>query len=298
MLTSRAGMSPVMVGRAGPFAHLAGIVEAAEVMTGDQPSVAFVSGEAGIGKTRLVRELLATLPAGTTTLVATAQPGSMGRPGDAVAGLIAAGDGAVGDPGDQEAGAFQAVASALERGPTVLVIEDLHWIDAASANAIDRITQQRWPQLVVIGTYRPAELSRGQPGGELVLRLERRHAVEQVRLDRLDRTEVAALVAAIRGDQPPSAVVEAVYRRSGGVPFVVEELLRCCGPRSGAGDLLTVELPWSLEEAVQQQLAGLHAAERTVVEALAVYGRASAVRRPRPRHGRRRRRACSPRCAR
>ena len=234
-----------------------------------------VSGEAGIGKTRLVRELVATLPAATTTLVATAQPGSMGRPGDAVAGLIAAGDGAAGDPGDPEAGAFQAVASALERGPTVLVIEDLHWIDAASANAIDRITQQRWPQLVVIGTYRPAELSRGQPGGELVLRLERRHAVEQVRLDRLDRTEVAALVAAIRGDQPPSAVVEAVYRRSGGVPFVVEELIRCCGPQSGAGDLLTVELPWSLEEAVQQQLAGLHAAERTVVEALAVYGRAA-----------------------
>jgi DNA-binding CsgD family transcriptional regulator/tetratricopeptide (TPR) repeat protein len=273
MLTGRAGMSPVMVGRAGPFAHLAGIVEAADVMTGDQPSVALVSGEAGIGKTRLVRELLATLPEATTTLVATAQPGSMGRPGDAVAGLIAADGGAAGDPGDQEAGAFQAVASALERGRTVLVIEDLHWIDAASANAIDRITQQRWPQLVVIGTYRPAELSRGQPGGELVLRLERRHAVEQVRLDRLDRTEVAALVAAIRGDQPPSAVVEAVYRRSGGVPFVVEELIRCCGPQSGAGDLLTVELPWSLEEAVQQQLAGLHAAERTVVEALAVYGR-------------------------
>ena len=229
MLTSRAGMSPVMVGRAGPFAHLAGIVEAAEVMTGDQPSVALVSGEAGIGKTRLVRELVATLPAVTTTLVATAQPGSMGRPGDAVAGLLAGGDGIAGDHGDPEAGAFQTVASALERGPTVLVIEDLHWIDAASANAIDRITQQRWPQLVVIGTYRPAELSRGQPGGELVLRLERRHAVEQIRLDRLDRTEVGALVAAIRGDEPPSAVVEAVYRRSGGVPFVVEELIRCCG---------------------------------------------------------------------
>jgi DNA-binding CsgD family transcriptional regulator len=157
----------------------------------------------------------------------------------------------------------------------VLVIEDLHWIDAASANAIDRIAQQRWPQLVVIGTYRPAELSRGQPGGELVLRLERRHAVEQVRLDRLDRTEVAALVAAIRGDQPPSAVVEALYRRSGGVPFVVEELIRCSGPRSGAGDLLTAELPWSLEEAVQHQLADLDAARRTVVEALAVYGRSA-----------------------
>jgi DNA-binding CsgD family transcriptional regulator len=272
MLSGRAGMSPVMVGRARPFAHLAGIVEAAEVMTGDQPSVALVSGEAGIGKTRLVGELVATLPPTTTTLVATAQPGSLGRPGDAVCRLVGDNGAASGDPA---AAAFDAVASALERGPAVLVVEDLHWIDAASANTVDRIAQQRWPRLVVVGTYRPAELSRGQPGGELVLRLERRHAVEQVRLDRLDRAEVAALVAAIRGDQPPSAVVEALYRRSGGVPFVVEELIRCCGPMSGAGDLLTAELPWSLEEAVQHQVAGLDVAERKVVEALAVYGRSA-----------------------
>jgi DNA-binding CsgD family transcriptional regulator len=274
VIGARTGMSPVMVGRARPFAHLAGIVEAAEVMTGDQPSVALVSGEAGIGKTRLVSELLATLPPTTTTLVATAQPGSLGRPGDAVSGLVTAHYSGTGDPSDPMA-AFTVVEAAHEKGPTVLAVEDLHWIDAASANAIDRITQQRWPQLIVIGTYRPAELSRGQPGGELVLRLERRHAVDQVRLDRLDLVEVAAMVAAIRGDQPSSAVVEAVYRRSGGVPFVVEELIRCCGPMSGAGDLLTVELPWSLEEAVQQQLAGLDAAERDVIEALAVFGRSA-----------------------
>jgi DNA-binding CsgD family transcriptional regulator len=272
MLSGRAGMSPVMVGRARPFAHLAGIVEAAEVMTGDQPAVALVSGEGGIGKTRLVGELLATLPETTTTLVATAEPGSLGRPGDAVSSLVGDHGSASGDPA---ADAFDLVAAALARGPAVLVVEDLHWIDAASANAVDRIAQQRWPRLVVVGTYRPGELSRGQPGGELVLRLERRHAVEQVRLDRLDRTEVAALVAAIRGDQPPSAVVEALYRRSGGVPFVVEELIRCCGPMSGAGDLLTAELPWSLEEAVQHQVAGLDVAERKVVEGLAVYGRSA-----------------------
>ena len=79
----------------------------------------------------------------------------------------------------------------------MLVVEDLHWIDAASANLIDRIAQQPWPNLVIVATYRPNDLSRGQPGGELVLRLERRHSVEQVRLERLDRTEVGAMVAAI-----------------------------------------------------------------------------------------------------
>ena len=71
-------MSPVMVGRARPFARLAGIVDAADVMISDQPAVALVSGEAGIGKTRLVRELVASLPT-TTTIAVTAQPGSLGR---------------------------------------------------------------------------------------------------------------------------------------------------------------------------------------------------------------------------
>ena len=201
VLSGRVGMSPIMIGRARPFARLAGIVDAADVMTSEQPAVALVSGEPGIGKTRLVRELVESLPTRITTIGIIAQPGSMGRPLDAVTGLV--------DPaltGDDLATAVSdLVGEAVAKGPTVLVIEDLHWIDTASANLIDRIAQQPWPNLVIIATYRPNDLSRGQPGGELVLRLERRHSVEQVRLDRLDRTEVGAMVAAIAdGDRSRS----------------------------------------------------------------------------------------------
>src|SRR5918995_732792 len=235
-------MSPVMVGRARPFARLAGIVDAAEVMTSEQPAVALVSGEPGIGKTRLVREIVASLPSRVTTIAVTAQPGSMGRPLDAVTGLV---DQSL--SGDDVAGAvFDLVGAAAAKGPAVLVIEDLHWIDTASANLVDRIAQQPWSSLVIIATYRPDELSRGQPGGELVLRLERRHSVEQVRLD----------------------------RRTAGVPFVVEELMRVVGPGALVSEVLDAELPWSLEEAVRQQLDGLEDPSRRVVEALAVYGRA------------------------
>ena len=173
---------------------------------------------------------------------------------------------------------FDTVAEAIGRGPVVLVVEDLHWVDAASANLIDRMAQQPWPNLVIIATYRPNDLSRGQPGGELVLRLERRHSVEQVRLERLDRTEVNAMVTAITaasGAHASSAFVEALHRRSGGIPFVVEELMRVVGPRAMVSDLLDAELPWSLEEAVRQQVEGLDHGRRRVVEALAVYGRAA-----------------------
>ena len=263
-----------MVGRARPFARLAGIVDAAEVMTSEQPAVALVSGEPGIGKTRLVREIVASLPSRVTTIAVTAQPGSMGRPLDAVTGLV---DQSL--SGDDVAGAvFDLVGAAAAKGPAVLVIEDLHWVDTASANLVDRIAQQPWSSLVIIATYRPDELSRGQPGGELVLRLERRHSVEQVRLERLDRSEVGAMVSAIAATgetQASSAFVEALHRRTAGVPFVVEELMRVVGPGALVSEVLDAELPWSLEEAVRQQLDGLEDPSRRVVEALAVYGRAA-----------------------
>jgi hypothetical protein len=57
MLAAMIGLSPVMVGRADELARLREL--AAETRTG--PAVALISGEAGIGKTRLVAELIATL---------------------------------------------------------------------------------------------------------------------------------------------------------------------------------------------------------------------------------------------
>ena len=102
--------------------------------------------------------------------------------------------------------------------------------------------------------------------------------MEQVRLERLDRSEVGAMVSAIAATddtQPSSAFVEALHRRTAGVPFVVEELMRVVGPGALVSEVLDAELPWSLEEAVRQQLDGLDDPATGVVEALAVYGRAA-----------------------
>ena len=254
-----------MVGRVGALERLLGLVEAAEVVSTDGPQIALVSGEAGIGKTRLLREFVAALPAGVAVMTANGQPGSLGRPFDVIGQLTDAVD----DPAGET---MKVIAAAVAHSRLVLIVEDLHWADADSVHVLEQIAQQPWPQLVLVGTVRPGDLSRMAPGGELLLRLERQHVVEQIRLERLERPEISALLSAIRGSEPSSAAVDAVFRRSGGIPFIAEELLRGTAPDYCSDDLLTAQLPWSLDEAVRQQLSGLGAQQRRVIDVLAVFG--------------------------
>jgi DNA-binding CsgD family transcriptional regulator len=215
--------------------------------------------------------MLASLPPDVTVFSAMAEPRSLGRAFDVAAQLVPPMS-TDHDPADTATAAIDAITRAARDGRVALVIEDLHWIDADSVNVIDIVARQPLPNLVIFATYRPSDLSRGAPGGDLVLRLERRNEVDQFRLDRLDRTEVGALMAAITGRPASSAAIEAVSRRSGGVPFVVEELMRFAGPDACTDDIVSAQLPWSLEEAVRQQLDGLNPKQRSIVEVLAVFG--------------------------
>jgi len=273
-----------MIGRVGPLTRLVGLVEAAQVATtGGEPNIGLVSGEPGIGKTRLIDEFVAG-PNGvapgdvrpTHVAVIRAQPGSIDRPYDTAAPLRSQ----LGIADDADLDLDEAMFEAFERwlleGPAVLVVEDVHWIDSDTAALVDRLARHPWSGLVIVCSYRVGALRRGSPGGELVSRLERNLGAEQIRLERLDRQEVSALVASITSEQPSSALVDAVLHRSEGVPFVVEELVRAVRPgKAGHEDAATAissaELPWSLSDAVRQQLSGLTTDERRVVESLAVF---------------------------
>jgi DNA-binding CsgD family transcriptional regulator len=252
-----------MIGRTAVLDRLRSVIEQADGRATGLPGVVLIAGEAGIGKTRLVREALADLPDDVTVFSATAEPGSLARPHDLVRQLAPAGS----ITPSVDAIARLEQASGVR---TLLVIDDLHWVDADGAAFVDDVARRAWPNLVIVGTYRPSDLRRGAPGGDLVSRLERRNEVEQFRLDRLTRHEVGAMMVAISGAAVSSSAVEAVTRRSGGVPLVVEELMRCVGPDACGNDIGEVQLPWSLDDAVRQQLAGFAPAERTTIDALAV----------------------------
>lgn len=254
--------------------------ELLRLATSGRPGTAMVAGEPGIGKTRLVQELLAAVPAGTVVLVGHAEPGSLSRPYEVL--LDAVGD----RPGYQAALAEltdprRSLVERLHSGlalltgiigdaPAVVVFEDLHWADSESAALFERLAEQPGARLL-IGTYRPDEVTRGQPVAHLLDRLERRHGPLHLRLDRLSAAETGALVTAVTGRQAPYRTVAALHHRTGGNPFFLEELLRGC-PAEDVEKLADLPLPWTLAELLRGQVDQLAEAPRRVVEAAAVLG--------------------------
>ncbi|GID15169.1 hypothetical protein Aru02nite_60580 [Actinocatenispora rupis] len=264
----------MMVGRDDELRRLARLAAA------HRPEVAVIAGEPGIGKTRLVAELLAGLPAGTTVLVGHAEPGSLSRPYevllDAIDGRPGVSEAALDELTDARRSPVERLHTGLSLlsaqvgdGPAVIVFEDLHWADSESAALFERLAEQGGPRLL-LATYRPDEVSGRQPVGALLARMERRHTLTHVRLDRLTEADTAAFVSAATGQTVPYRTVAALHHRTGGNPFFLEELLR--GSTGGVDELVDAPLPWSLAEALRRQTEGLAPELRRIVEAAAVLG--------------------------
>ena len=268
-----------MVGREADLGRLRGLFGASA-----SPSVALIAGEAGIGKTRLVQELVASAPPGTLVLAGQADPGTVGRPMELFLDALGKTDvsgspdcaAVVKDPSlsaeERVRAAVDLVRSLSEGGPALVVFEDLHWADAESLSTFELLAEPDRGPLVLVGTYRADGLSRRHPAGELLPRLDRRHLVTHVSLSRLSPAEVNEFLAAVLEQDPPYRAVDALHTRTGGNPFFLEELV------AGAGDLAiedleSVPLPWTVAEAVRRQVDGLDPEVRAVVSAASVLGR-------------------------
>lgn len=279
MLVGRAGLSPVMVGRSSELGRLSGLVGASPT-----PVVALVAGEPGIGKTRLVQELVTTVPDGTVVLAGQADPGTVGRPMELFLDSLRHVDVAahadlaevVRDPGrpadDRVRAAVDLVRVVVAEHLGLVVFEDLHWADSESLAVFERLAEPEGGRLVVVGTYRPEGLSRRHPTSELLPRLERRHAVTHLHLGRLTAAEVSLFLAAVFDEDPSFRAVDAIHQRTGGNPLFLEELVGRAGDLS-ADSLASAPLPWTVAEIVRAQLDGLDPEVRTTVAAASVLGR-------------------------
>ncbi len=267
----------MMVGRDGELRQLV------QLARSPRPQVAMLAGEPGIGKTRLVRELIANLPPETVVLVGHAEPGSLARPYEVLLDAI---DGRPEVDQDQLSVMTDARHSHVERlqtglsivddlvgdAPALIVFEDLHWADSESAGLFERIAglDSRGPRLL-IGTYRPDEVTWRQPLAGLLERLERRHLVTHVRLGRLMLSGTAAFLAAATGKPAPLRSAKSLHQRTGGNPFFLEELMRGW-EGDDLDELCSRPLPWSLVEALRRQVDDLDPGVHRVVEAAAVLG--------------------------
>ncbi|MEU8122036.1 AAA family ATPase [Spirillospora sp. NPDC049024] len=261
-------MSSVLIGRSAELRRLRDALSAA-------PGAVLLGGDAGLGKTRLIREFAREADA-RTLVGGCLELGSDGLPFapfttvlrglvrdigiDGVAGLVPRGDtGALarllpefGEPesdsasGEERARLFEVVLALLERlaesGPVVLVIEDAHWADRSTRDLLAFLIRNLGTApLLIVMTYRSDELHRTHPLRTLLAGLERLERVRRVELGRLARPDVAALVTELLGQTPPPGLVERIEARSEGNPLFIEALLDDDGT-------LACELPESLRD--------------------------------------------------
>src|SRR5262245_49772567 len=156
MLAARTGLSPVMVGRSGALGRLTALV--GEPHADGLSAVALVTGEPGVGKTRLIQELISGLPSGVIVLAGGAEPGVFGRPYEVVRVLL---DGSLPDtaPDELKRAVVDAIVDRTGEGLTVIVFEDLHWADAESVAVLDLLAVSRLPSTLILITSRPDELT-------------------------------------------------------------------------------------------------------------------------------------------
>ncbi|HEX7134775.1 MAG TPA: BTAD domain-containing putative transcriptional regulator [Iamia sp.] len=293
---------------ASPFVGRTSELDRLEVAWADRDRgrrVLAVSGDAGIGKTRLVAEVAARVhDRGGIVLwgASTADTGSAYRPfvealrplgPRAAAGMTLSGPGAAalarllpevlppgalaptGGTGDDRGPLFDAVTDLLVRAtdgtPTLVVIDDLQWADPASCALLvhlARATELAHVRLAV--TYRTAETALPHPSARALADLRRLRLVEQLPLAGLDDDATAALVAALAGDRR-SEVGDDLHERTEGNPFFVEELVAhgLRHDRHPDGD----RLPVAVVDVVESRLAELDDEHRRTLAAAAVLGR-------------------------
>ncbi len=276
--------SPIFVGRKAELDRIGAALEAA---LAGRSSAVLISGEAGVGKTRLVEESVRAARADgfralaggcielsegafpfapfvealrrlTEDLSPTALEQLLGAGKPELVRLMPA----LGRPADTLDGTgrstqgrlFELCAGFLARlaaeRPLLLVIEDLHWADRSTLDLLTYLIRTlRQGQNVIVATYRSDELHRAHPLLRVLAELERSGRVERLELPRLDRGELAAQLAGILGAEPDPDLVDRIHARSQGNPFYAEELL--------ATGATGHQLPDSLREVLIAHLAAL-----------------------------------------
>jgi tetratricopeptide (TPR) repeat protein len=262
----------VFVGREHELGQLERALDATRAGTG---ATALVTGEAGIGKTRLASELAArardagfdVLLGRSIDLVGAELPYQPFAEALRPLGAFPQADGQA--VGSQLRVFEQTLALLAERAdiaPVLLVLEDLHWADTSTLDLVVFLAHNLHDRRVlVLATYRADELSSAARVRWLADGVRRSGSALVLELGPLDREELTALLAAHADALPPAALMDAIVARSEGNPFFAEELL-AAGDQGG-------ELPHGLRDLLLQRMARLDRPTQGLLRLAAAAGR-------------------------
>jgi predicted ATPase len=114
-----------------------------------------------------------------------------------------------------------------QRRPVLLVLEDLHWADRGTLDALLHLVRNlEGARVLIVGTYRDMEVDRAHPLAAVLAELRRAGSFLRIHLTGLDAGEVHRLYEAIRGNEVPRPQAELVHRQTEGNPLFVLEVLR------------------------------------------------------------------------
>ena len=253
-------------------------------------SVVVLTGEPGIGKTTIARDVAdrarragvsvrwaACWPGGGTVahgpwLTVLAGLGAAGEP--ALAALAGATVDGTAAATSARASAYASVGAALERAaadrPFVVVLDDLHWADEGTVQLLAAVAGQV-PALpvLIVAAYRDTEVAPGSPLTQLT------SSADRMALHGLDEAGVEALLSEPLGREHAARVAAEVRQRTGGNPFLVIQLGRLLAAEPGGLDRR--ELPTGARDLLAGRLAALGPTDRSVLVAAAVLGAAFAV---------------------
>jgi len=304
------GLQPVFVGRGRELAELQQTY--GRVVSSGEPHVVTVVGDAGVGKTRLLREFWQWLGRQSRPPLLRAGrclPYGHGitywplgevlkehfgilesNPPDVIAERVGGRDGlgftlGLAPPEDMHpltvrdrlhtswVGFLQELT---EEHPTAVLIEDLHWADDELCDLLKMLAERVRGPLLMVATARP-ELLDQRPGWA------RSAGTAVMWLEALPAMEAEQLIGALLGSDCPGPVRELVAERAEGNPFFVEELIATLADRGVLarrdGGWSFGELParFSVPDTVQAVLAAridmLPRAEKAALQTAAVIGR-------------------------
>ena len=297
--TGRARVAP----RADPFVGRTGelhqLRQALDLANRGHPHVVAVTGDAGIGKTRLLHELTPHAGAvGAEVLLGSCQEdvavpylpvatacGPLSRAervdpfvafGQAAERRAAADPGMTHSGGDAHLRLFLAVSDMLlataKARPTMLVIEDAHWVDDATLGLLrhlfavvaeDAVAARA--KLLVVVTSRIPDIT--TPAGIFVERLIRQHGTTHVALHHLDEHECRELVAAWIGREPSATMIDHLMEATGGQPLVLRSVLMRLDRVESIGDGALANLlgPTDLDHELWRRVEAIAPATREMV---------------------------------